>query len=762
VIKVISCIALKHNLWLVLLAAAICALSVSTTLQVFERGLKATGRHRPFWLTLAGVVGGSGVWATHFVAMLAYSPSLPINYRLFGTAASLLIGMVGAAMGFHVAAEGSGRPRVGGALVGLSIVAMHYSGIAAIDSAFRLHWDYAYVMASIVVSVGGSAAALWVRQRWSTLRARIGAGALLLLAIVGLHFTGMTAVKLIPDLSIPISPELISRPTLAAVVGGMVFMILFAALTLIVIEAKSSKAGLDALQIAFQGVPSGVALYSPSGHLVLWNSAFESLLKSFGVTLSKGMVRAEVMRATVDGAASGSQNGIALEVLIEAPLDTWEGEVPDGRWFRVERKVLADGSIVTVMSEVTNLRRWAEAMEDARLKAEAASQAKSDFLANMSHEIRTPLNGVLGMIQAVERDELTPKQRQRIEVAHESGMALLGTLNDILDVAKVQAGRMELESVAFDARRLGETVCAAFAGAASMKGLTLDFAVSDAAEGWWRGDAMKLRQVLSNLISNAIKFTDAGGVTLRIGLSEEKMLFSVADTGVGIDPNDAERLFEKFAQADSSTTRKFGGTGLGLTICREMTELMGGRIWIESQPGEGAVVTLAFGLERTEAPEAEATATAAVAETMDGDSDVVRVLVAEDNLVNQMVLRSLLEPVNAVLTVVDNGRKAVAALESGHFDVVLMDVQMPEMNGVEATRAIRDRERRDGATPTPIIAVTANVMPEQLAEYFAAGMDGYVAKPIQMERLYAALSAALEEERRPDDQASSASLVGAM
>ena len=742
-LDVFNCIVEKHNLWMVLLAAVICAFSVVTTLQAFGRGLKNTGRSRTIWLSAAGGVSGSGVWATHFVAMLAYSPSLPIQYGVSGTIVSLLIGMLGAAAGFHVAALGRGRPLIGGALVGLSVAAMHYVGIGAIESIFSIQWNWTFVVASVAISVAGSSTAIWMNQRRGPLQSWMGAEVLFLVAIVGLHFTGMTAVKLIPDLSARVSPQLLSRPTLAVLVGGMVFLILFAALVLIFIETQSRRVSMGALQVAFQGVPSGVALCDPYGKIVLWNGSFEALLRPLGVKIEKGMDRADLLHAASDGGEHCIDGLIEFEAALASVHAPWEGELPDGQWLRIENQILANKSVITVISDVTNLRSWADTMREARENAEAATQAKSDFLANMSHEIRTPLNGVLGMIQAMEQDELSPIQRQRVKIARDSGNALLHTLNDILDLAKVQAGRLELELASFDAGEVGESVCAAFAGVAANKGLTLGLEIEPAARGWWLGDALKLRQILSNLIANAIKFTLEGGVTLALAYEDKQLVFRVKDTGIGIDPGDALRLFEKFAQADNSTTRKFGGTGLGLAISRELVGLMNGRIWVESAIGKGASFNVAVALERGESSKTEDAVVPAYSLPLDTEAEL-KVLVAEDNHVNQLVLQSLLGPLNVSLTVTSNGEEAVEAFSKDQFDVVLMDIQMPQMNGIEATRMIRDMERQKGLARTPIIALTANVMRDQLDDYTLAGMDGHIAKPIEVERLYAALGAALD------------------
>jgi signal transduction histidine kinase/AmiR/NasT family two-component response regulator len=383
------------------------------------------------------------------------------------------------------------------------------------------------------------------------------------------------------------------------------------------------------------------------------------------------------------------------------------------------------------------------AMVAAKEEAEAASQAKSAFLATMSHEIRTPLNGVLGMAQVMARDpELPETQRRRIEVVRESGEALLAILNDVLDLSKVEAGKLQLEDIAFDLDAVARGACQAFSAVAAEKGLSFRLEFYPGAAGRYRGDPTRLRQILYNLLSNAVKFTEAGEIGVIARRSEGVLSLEIADTGIGIAPAQLERLFGKFEQADASTTRRHGGTGLGLSISRELARLMGGDISAESTPGEGARFTVRLPLPRAgEAAPPKPTA-ADAGQALDGAR--LRILAAEDNAVNQLVLKTLLAQVGAEPVIVAHGGEALAAWEAGGFDLILMDVQMPVMDGPTATRAIRDREAETGRPRTPIVALTANAMPHQVEAYLAAGMDGHVAKPIDAAELYGVLAAVAE------------------
>ncbi|MDR3513905.1 MAG: ATP-binding protein [Caulobacteraceae bacterium] len=396
--------------------------------------------------------------------------------------------------------------------------------------------------------------------------------------------------------------------------------------------------------------------------------------------------------------------------------------------------------------DMTGARRAAAAQQAAVEAAESANRAKSEFLAVMSHEIRTPLNGVLGMAQAMALEPLSPVQTERLGVIRQSGEALLELLNDLLDLSKIEAGKLDLEVADFDLEAVARGVQAAFGAVAVAKGLSLDVTVERRARRCFRGDAARVRQVVNNLVANAVKFTEAGSVRLRVSADETVVRIAVRDTGIGIEADRIPRLFEKFVQADSSTTRRFGGTGLGLAICRELCKAMGGSIRVESRLGVGST----FIAELPLAPAATAAQPVRLVATGRRAAprlDALRVLAAEDNPVNQLVLKTLLAQVGVEPALVGNGAEAVRAFEPGAWDLILMDVQMPVMDGPAAARAIRVREAASGAAPTRIVALTANAMSHQVEAYLAAGMDGILAKPIEVAQLYAAMAAAAPKTR---------------
>jgi len=404
------------------------------------------------------------------------------------------------------------------------------------------------------------------------------------------------------------------------------------------------------------------------------------------------------------------------------------------------------------LTEVQERQRAETELVEAREAAEAAARIKSQFLANMSHEIRTPMNGVLGMAELLLKTHLTTQQQNFAQVISNSANHLLTIINDILDFSKLEAGEMRLQTIDFDLNDCIDTVIEVLSSQAEEKGLRLAVSIDSQVNGKLQGDPIRLRQILLNLVSNAIKFTDAGEVVLAVkkgvgtgesgGVGEmTSLLFSVRDTGIGISAEGQQKLFKSFSQVDASSTRQYGGTGLGLTICKQIVEQMGGEISVKSEIGQGSTFcfTAQFLVQDTNAVTQPSVVEKNTQEInpVELKNHQINILIAEDNLVNQQVLLNQLENLGYHADFVVNGEQALAMLSQQNYDIVLMDCQMPVIDGYTATQELR---RREGSNRhTVVIALTANAMPEDREKCLASGMDDYISKPINLSLLDALL-----------------------
>lgn len=511
----------------------------------------------------------------------------------------------------------------------------------------------------------------------------------------------------------------------------------------------------ERLKITLLSVGDGVISTDNKGKIEIVNEVAQILLgwsqdeargKFFGevVHLINAITRKECENPVQTVIDTGKIIGLANHTLLIAK-DGTERHIADSAAPIKDENGNITG-VVLVFRDVTEEMRQQEEVLKSKAEAElanTANSAKSQFLANMSHEIRTPMNGFLGMIQIMEMTELTQEQRKYMEIVRTSSDALLKIINDILDYTKIEVGKMKLEKIVFHLKKVINDVAALFELSAVGKGLVLEVSIEKDVPEDFIGDPFRLRQILSNLIGNAVKFTNEGRIDIFISkisggaANNSKIQFLIKDTGVGIPEDKKDILFKSFSQADNSNTRQYSGTGLGLAISKSLVELMEGEIWVESQVGKGSSFYVTCMLEMVDGKE-DSTLAAGKQQGGEQQENRVKILVAEDDVVSQMVLEDLSRRKGWEIILSSNGKEAVNAYQQQKFDVIIMDCQMPILNGYHATIAIRQLENHRGIY-TPIIAMTAYALTGDREKCIEAGMDDYLTKPINTQEFYAAV-----------------------
>ena len=503
----------------------------------------------------------------------------------------------------------------------------------------------------------------------------------------------------------------------------------------------SAAAAAETLDQAMNSMGDAFLVCDADDRVVRWNNRYLDYFPWLRDVIAPGVpFRALGEQAALHALPGGSPEERArwVEERLQArgQREEFVQVVHTGAYVGTLERRMPDGGLVSVYRDMSRRERE---LALAKQAADAANEAKSRFLANMSHEIRTPLNAVLGLNALMLEDALSPQQRERALLMQSSGQLLLALINDILDLSRIDAGRLDLQAVPFAPGPLAAEVVALLSERARAQGLWLDLVVAPSVPEEVRADAMRVRQILLNLVGNALKFTDRGGVTVRVDFlpSPGLLQLEVEDSGIGIAAADIERLFERFTQADPSTTRRHGGSGLGLSITKEIVRQMGGTIEVRSVPGQGSCFTARIRCE-LESPSAAQPRSEAPAPPQ---SRPLHLLVAEDHPVNQLLIRAMLERRGHVVVIAEDGDAAVSEVRKGHFDLVLMDMQMPRMDGVAATRHIRAMASAESSVP--IVAMTANAREEDRRICLDAGMDAFLTKPIDPDALDAIIATTL-------------------
>jgi len=883
---------------LVALSVIIAICASYTALDLTGRVMATQGRSRSSWLAGGASVMGLGIWSMHYIGMLAFSLPIPVQYDWPTVLASLLAAIFASAVALYVVSRkrmGLASAAIGSMIMGVGIAAMHYIGMEAMRLAGMCHYSTPIVAVSVVLAIVISFVGLWLLfhvrdDTQSNAWRKVISAAVMGAAIPVMHYTGMAASTFTPSTEVP---DLSNAVSVSALGTAAITTVTLTVLGLAVLgsifdrrysaRSRELEAAEKRYRLLFERSLAGVLRTSLDGRVLDCN---EACARIFGFTS-----REEFMATSMGERYAHPDDRKAFLARLEAAQNLTNYEHclrrKDGSavWLLASTTLVLDkdgtpNATEGTLIDITERKRAEEELKQAKEAAETASRAKSEFLANMSHEIRTPMNGIIGMTELTLDTSLTEEQREYLSMVKLSADSLLAVINDILDFSKIEAGKMELDSAVFSIREILEETIRSFGVTAGEKHLELVCDIHTDVPQVVAGDPMRLRQVVVNLLGNAIKFTDQGEIVLQADVqqlhdSSVEIHFTVRDTGVGIPKDKQALIFEAFAQADGSSRRKYGGTGLGLTISTRLVAMMGGRTWLESEPGQGSTFHFTARFELAQAaseksdleghgslvgipvlivddnptnrrilemtlrqwgmkptlvssgwaalaelrraqeggqppplvlldaqmPQLDGFATAAkIKQDPDlptatimmltsggqrGDADRcrqlgisaylskpvrqwelreavlrvlglrpqrgessrlvtrhslqetpkrLRILLAEDNAVNRELTLRILSKRGHSVHVVVNGRLAIEALETQAFDVILMDVQMPEMDGFEATAAIRKSEAATG-TRIPIIAMTAHAMKGDRERCLGAGMDGYISKPVQAQEL---------------------------
>jgi two-component system, sensor histidine kinase and response regulator len=757
----------SYDYRLVALSVVISVLASYAALDLSSRVTSAHGRARVLWLSTGALSMGIGIWSMHYIGMLAFRLPVPVEFDWPTVLLSLLAAVFASGVALFVVSRrtmGLLRSALGSIVMGGGIAAMHYIGMAAMRLPAMCRYSLVLVMVSVVLAVMISFAALWLTFYFRGDTSPGGwlksACALVMgLAIPIMHYTGMSAASFTP--AVLDSHELLHSVSIPFLGTTGISVVTFMVLGLVILTSMADRR-LSAQGVALESsekryrqiVESALDAFigTDSNDIITdWNAQAEA---TFGWPRSEAIGQS-LYRTIMPARYRHEHQHVVGELLGSGETSVMRQRLEttrlhrDGHELPVELSISVTGVAETCRSfafvrDITDRKRSEHELISAKDAAEAGSRAKSEFLANMSHEIRTPLNGVVGMTDLALETDLTSEQREYLETVKVSADSLLTVINDILDFSKIEAGKIDLELEDFDLRDSLETTLKTLALRADEKGLELLCEIASSVPDFVRGDCARLRQVVVNLVGNAIKFTDHGEVSLHVQIQSAEgmdriVLFTVCDSGIGISPEKQHLIFQPFTQADSSTTRKYGGTGLGLSISRRLVGLMGGTMWVESEVGQGTQFHFTARLKMSEKPE-EVETIASFEELRD-----IRVLVVDDNRTNRQILEAMLKRWNMNPTSVEGGEEALVqlsfAIHQGEpYALVLSDMHMPMMDGFSLVEQIR--QRPELATATMMMLTSAGHRGDG-ARCLELGVAAYLLKPIRQSELREAIARVL-------------------
>lgn len=737
------------NYLLVVLSVLVAAYASFIALQVTDQARRARSpRRQKLTIMAASLALGGGIWSMHFIGMLAFRLDAAIHYDLLLTLISMTPGVLASWLALTLIGReqiGNLQLLLGGVFVGAGIGIMHYTGMAAMDMTMALHYNPLIFALSIVVAVILAIISLGIRfrlshrlaQRIRQLHINLLSSLVMGLAISGMHYTGMAAARF------TLSPELIGSTGIAAgstslALGITVVAIAISSLVLTInLLYKYRDATLLArknasrLQATMATAIDAIISFDRDGHVIRANQAITTMLdwegeqiKGKSINQVLPFIRIEGERLCIHDDGRNEEKPL-IDADCETVAISQAGESIPVRLAVGYSKLDDESFFVAFISDLSQRVAMENELRQARDKAERAARVKEMFLASMSHEIRTPMNAVIGFSDILLKDKNFQGQQQKhLDTINSSARSLLHLLDDILDTAKLEQGKVELSLVNFSLKEEIGALISTLWVQADAKGLDLISNCSSTLEDYYYGAPDKLRQILTNLIGNAIKFTERGQVILSVRPTHDnRVYFEVTDTGIGIPADRLDSIFDPYNQADSSVSRRFGGTGLGTSISKQLVELMGGKIQVHSEVGVGSQFYFDIPLQvgsRVEVPTVEHVC----------QLPALNILVADDAPFNLDLMEAILQEQGHRMIRASDGFEAVKLFRTEQPDLILMDIQMPNLDGLDATAQIRTIEEQQALVATPIIALTAGVFAQNRDAAIAAGMDGFVNKPV--------------------------------
>lgn len=739
----------SHHFGLLVLSIFVSIFSATMACQTAHtarRAQRALHRHAAV-LTGALALGG-GIWTTHFIGMLAFVLPARVDYSAGLTLFSLLPAFAASWLALRLLAstQVTGRRLMGsGVLVGLGIGTMHYCGMAAMQTELDIRYEPVMFFFSILVAVVLAILAMRVgygmnRGKQPNTMRLLSGGAVMGIAIASMHYTGMASARFIGQANISNHEVTFSTLSVALILACFTIMVtaLVVALNGLIRTQelyRRLREGSVRLRATLETAVDGIITIDAKGLIQDFNRSAERM---FGWTAEE--VQGKNIKMLMPEPYQSAHDGYLQNYLSSSKpkiIGTGREVVglrKDGSQMPMRLavgRVDLPGELLFVgfVSDISDRHALEASLREAAEKAEQAAAAKTTFLANMSHEIRTPMNSIIGFTELLLQTKLDNTQRTHLETVRQASKSLLRLINDILDTTKLEKGHFQLESIDFSLRAVAMQVESAMRLAAHAKQLEFRVSYPDELPEFYRGDPLRVLQILNNLVGNAIKFTETGHVELLFEGAPQGVHIQVRDTGIGMTDEQIELIFAPFSQADASISRRFGGTGLGTTIARQLVEQMGGSIDVESEPGAGSIFHVWLPLPASEAIKTKRKDEQAV------NLPPLHVLIADDVPQNLELLALTLQKHGHTVAMAADGGEAVRLFKTGRFDVVLMDVHMPRVDGLQACRLIREYEQQTSRVATPIIALTASVMAEDRQVARQAGMDGFAVKPLDVPAL---------------------------